>query len=170
MTVREKQRPEPLVKTEVLKEALGRAAKGEIDDDLAISFRVAGGVAGQHYRLVLRTVGERLDSCALDCTMSDRRGEAGERTIDAKILSPLYRSLLRSELLSTTTEPPRFLPDTLVGIIEIISGDTTHRVYYAADPDQAAVQGLPPPAAVLAAAEALYKAAGTILEIKDVRP
>ena len=85
-------------------------------------------------------------------------------------MSSLHRSLLRSEFLSTKTEPPRFLPDTLVGIIEVSSGETAHRVYYAADPDQAAVQGLSTPAAVLEAAEALYKAAEKILEIKDVRP
>lgn len=170
MTRQDKKQPEPLVKSEVLKGALSRATKGDVDDDLSISFRVAGGVSEQHYRLVLRTMGGRLDTCTLDCTRSDCHGGANRGTIDSKTMSSLHRSLLRSEFLSTTTEPPRFLPDTLVGIIEIISGENTHSVYFAADPDQAEVQGLSTPAAVLEAAEALYKAAGKILDIKDVRP
>jgi hypothetical protein len=170
MTGREKKRPDPLIKSEVLTAALSRAAKGNIDDDLSISFRVAGGVHEQHYRLVLRTRGGRIDNCAFDCALSDRHSEKNKCAIDQKTISSLYSSLLRSEILYMKPEPPRFLPDTLVGIIEITSGENTHRVYFAADPDQAEVQGLSTPPAVLAAAEALYKTTGKILEIKNARP
>ena len=170
MNERQKRKPEPLDESEVLKAALSRATKGEIDEDLSISFRVAGGSPKQRYRLMFEASGGRLEVCTLDCEMSDRHGLAEAHELDTKIISSLSRSLLQSELLSTTTKPPRFLPDTLVGIIEITSGNTTHRTYFAADADQAAIQDMTPPEAVLKAAEAIYKTAGSILDIDNVRP
>ena len=73
-------------------------------------------------------------------------------------------------MLAARPEPARFLPDTVVGILEITVGGSTYRTYFAADPDQAAVQGRTPPAEVLAAADAVYATAGRVLGIDDVRP
>jgi hypothetical protein len=170
MNEQRKHKPEPLDGSEVLKAALTRASRGEFDEDLAISLRIAGGAPEQRYSFAFATSGGRLEVCRLDCEMSDRHGADHGHEVDAKTISSLGRSLVRSELLSITTEPPRFLPDTLVGIIEITSGSTTHRIYFAADADQAAVQDVTPPDAVLKAADAIYQAAGTILNIENVRP
>ena len=170
MAGKDKQHPESLVRANVLTEALSRAAKGEVDDQLSISFLVTGGAGEQAYKLVLRATGGRIDSCALSCAMSDRHTEVQEAKIDPKALTSLYRSLLKSGLLSSDAKSPLFLPDTVVGIIEVALGETRHRVYFAADPDQAAVQGLTTPKGVLEAAEALYKAAEEVLEIDNVKP
>jgi len=37
--------------------------------------------------------------------------------------------------------PRRFLPDTLVGYLEVAHGNTIHRAYFAADPEQAYAVG-----------------------------
>ena len=137
---------------------------------LSISLRISGGAPQQRYRFAFETTGARVEACELDCEVSGRHASAEGYEVDAKTLSALGRSLARSGFLDTGSEPPRFLPDTLVGILEVTSGDTTHRTYFAADPDQAAVQDATPPAAVRKAADAVFKAAGSILDIGNVRP
>lgn len=166
----QKQSPEPLDQSDVLKAALNRAARGDFDDDLSISLRISGGAPQQRYRFAFEASGTRVETCELDCEISGRHGSSEGSDIDAKTLSALGRSLARSGWLDTGAEPPRFLPDTLVGILEVTSGDTTHRTYFAADPDQAAVQDATPPDAVRKAAEAVFRAAGSILDVDNVRP
>jgi hypothetical protein len=166
----QKQSPEPLDQSDVLKSALNRAAKGEFDDDLSISLRISGGAPQQRYRFTFEATGARLEACELDCEVSDRRASSEGHEVEPKTLSALGRSLARSGFLDAAAQSPRFLPDTLVGILEVTSGDTTRRVYFAADPDQAAVQDTAPPDAVLKAADAVFQAAGSILRVDNVRP
>jgi hypothetical protein len=166
----QKQEPDPLDESVVLKTALSRAAKGKVDEDLSISFRVSGGAPEQRYDLVFKTNRGRLDVCSLDCEMSHRHVRAEANEVSLKTIASLASELLSSDLLSTASERPLFLPDTLIGIIEISFGGTAHRTYFAADPHQAAVQDMTPPDPVLTAAEAFYEAAGRVLNIGDVRP
>ena len=170
MNESEKRTPESLVGSEQLTTALTAAASNEIDQDLSISLRVFGGLPGRHYRLNFRTRGRELDDASLDCEMTDRHSAVAHVEIDDAIMSTLSRRLLATGVLDTISESPTFLPDTLVGILTIELGDTVRRIYFAADPDQAAVQGKTPPKAVIDAAEALYAAAGRVLDIGDVRP
>lgn len=172
MTVQHKQEPEPLDRSEVLRAALDRAAQGEVADDLAISLRVTGGAPGQHYRFAFASRGGRVEACSLDCDLSDRHATARDRDGDAdmKALTSLGRRLSRSKVLAVEPQPARFLPDTVVGILEITVGGMTYRTYFAADPDQAAVQDRTPPAEVLAAADAVYATAADVLGIANVRP
>ena len=166
----QKQSPEPLDQSDVLKSALNRAAKGEFDDDLSISLRISGGAPQQRYRFTFEATGAGVEACELDCQVSGRHASNDGYEADAKTLSELGRSLARSGFLDTAMESPRFLPDTLVGIMEVTSGGTTHRTYFAADPDQAAVQDATPPDAVLKAADAVFRVAGSILHLDNVRP
>lgn len=165
-----KSTPESLDQIDVVVDALTRAAEGGEGDDVVIDFRVAGGAPDQRYKLQLTTAGRRLDTCSLRCDKSDRHQVAERQKVDLDLVSSLAQRLLGSELLSVRDEAPRFLPDTLVGIITITVGDVTRRFYFAADPDQAAVQGLTTPPAILAAADALYDVAGRVLDIDNVRP
>lgn len=166
----EKRRPQPLGDDGELESALSAAAAGDIEADLSISFRVSGGAPGQRYRLELEIRGQRLEVCRLDCAISDRHRAVEGRQMAVEDYSSLARHLLHSGLLDTKVGPPRFLPDTVVAVITVASGSATRRFYFAADADQAAVQGLTAPTAVLNAAEALYHVAGSMLDMDDVRP
>ena len=165
-----KRTPEPLDRDDPVEAALLRASRGEADDDLAVEFRVAGGVPGQRYRLHLATAGGRLERCSLDCAMSDRQRESDRKGAESDLVASMAKRLLGTEVLRVDTGSPKFLPDTLVGVITIKLGDLTRRIFFAADPDQAAVQGLEPPGAVLAAADLLYEVAARALDMEDVRP
>lgn len=160
-------RPDPRAE---LSAALRRAAEGVADDDLTISLVVSGGLQQQRYQLVLRIRGGEIEECAIDCAMSDRRLQTKGRDVDPKLFADLSSKLLRSGVLELGEASPRFLPDTLIGVITIQLGQREHRVVFAADPDQAAVQGAVSPNAVVEAAEALYSTAGAILELDNVRP
>jgi hypothetical protein len=162
--------PEPLDPSDLMATALTRAAAGEGIDDLAIDFRVAGGAPGQRYKLVLTTAGQRLERCSVECALSGRRTASDDKEAGEQIVSALAERLLASELLSIREPTPKFLPDTLIGIITLSVGGLERRFYFAADPDQASVQGLTTPRALLAAADTLYDTAAQVLGMENVRP
>lgn len=162
-----KREPQSLDPDEKVRAALARAVEGTVDPDLSISFHVSGGPPASRYRLEYRTSGSRLTSGSLECGLRDRHGTAPSHEVDVPSLA---RRLLESGVMDIQAEPPGFLPDTLVGIIEIAAGDHRRRIYFAADPDQASVQNRTPPSAVLRAVDALYNAAGSALSREDVRP
>jgi hypothetical protein len=166
----EKRSPEPPDPVEVIGATLARAAEGQVDADLSISFRVAGGPPRARYRLEFRVDQGRLMSGELECDLKNRRVTADQREADRAVVSSLARELLDSGFLTAPAVTPRFLPDTLVGIIDVSGNGRHRRVYFAADADQAAVQGLSTPPAVLRAADALYGAAAGVLGREDVRP
>jgi hypothetical protein len=171
MNEREPQTPEPLDERPTLRAALARAAEGEFDEDLTISLRVAGGAPTQRYRFDFTSRGGRVDVCSLDCELSKRHGALDQpELVDGKTLAALSRTILRTELLGVDQQPPHFLPDTVVGILEIAAGGATHRIYFAADPDQASVQEVEMPDAVIKSAEAIYKTAEKALGLDNVRP
>lgn len=167
MNEHRKREPQSLDPDEKIRAALARAAEGTVDPGLSISFRVAGGPPASRYRLEYRTSGTRLASGSLECGLRDRHGAAPPHEVDVPSLA---RRLLESGVMDIPAEPPGFLPDTIVGTIEITAGDHRRRIYFAADPDQASVQTKTPPPAVLRAADALYSAAGSALSREDVRP
>lgn len=171
MDERRKPQPEPHDEPDVLLAALSRAGDSEFDDDLSISLVVSGGLPEQRYRFAFRTKGHRLAECSLDCELSHRHGKAAhERDIDASQLAALSQGLVRSGLLGHEAGATGFLPDTVIGVIEVAAGGAAHRLLFAADPDQAAVQGRTPPDAILMAADAIYRTAEQILDLESVRP
>ena len=171
-----KQHPEPIFAEDhdALGGALALSKDGRVSDDLSISLRVAGGLGGQRYRFGFLTRGERIEVCSLDCELSDRHAELERAHVDEDAVPALVQALVqrvaRSDVLRVPSEPSRFLPDTLIGTLEITSGGRTHRVDFAADPDQASVQGKTPPDAVLEAVDAIYTSAGTLLGVDQVGP
>ncbi len=166
----EKRSPETPDSVEAISSTLARAADRRAADDLTISFRVAGGPPRARYRLEFQVEQGRMISGELECDLKDRRGSAARREADGDVVSSLARELLDSGVLTAPALPPRFLPDTLVGIIDVSGNGRHRRVYFAADADQAAVQGLSTPPAVLRAVDALYAAAASVLGRDDVRP
>lgn len=169
-----KREPESLEHVDVVRSTLERVAKGDDGgDDLSIDFTVAGGAPSQRFRLALHIKGREVRSCSYDCDMSDRHVEIDRQQMSEKggdLVGSLVQRLVRSDVLGSRYAPATFLPDTIIGTIVVTVGDEERRIQFAADPDQAAVQGLRPPAEVIAAVEALYDMAGQVLEMENVRP
>jgi hypothetical protein len=170
VTTMPKQEPVPFNESAVVAEALNRASAGKPDDDLSILLKVVGGAPGQRYRFEFDALGAKLRACTLDCDLTDRHYVAEERERSGMDIQSLAHDLLRSKVLESVPEPAKFLPDTIVGILKISSGRRVYRTYFAADPDQASVQGRTPQPEVTAAVEAIYSAAAKVLGTDAVRP
>jgi hypothetical protein len=165
----QKDAPEPIEEPEALRSALERAADGKADRRFEISLRVAGGAPSQRYRFEFIARGTGTASTELDCEATDRQGKSTERLEPAE-LAELARKVLASGILDTPAEAPRFLPDTLVAVLYITNGTTSFRRYFAADADQAQVQGAAPPAGVAEAADAIFSLGAKRMGKRSVKP
>ena len=67
-------------------------------------------------------------------------------------------------------EQPLFLPDTLVGILEVSDGTNLRRLYFAADPEQAKTQGKKPPPELVQAVDAIYAIGAKLTGKRRVKP
>ena len=126
---------------------------------------VAGGVAGPDRRS--GSGGTRLRQLA---AVLHRHAAVDEERLQDNDIVELARRLRDSEILDLAPEQPRFLPDTLVGVLDIARGSSTFRTHFAADADQAAIQGKPVPEPVRTAAEAIYEFAAARLAVESVAP
>jgi hypothetical protein len=158
-----KPRPEPIEEIQSLEQKLERAARDEVDRDLRVSLLVAGGVPSQRYRFHFAAVGSGQVRCELDCELSGRKAKASRRTLDRKQFADLVRAIVGSGVLQVSTEQPRFLPDTIVGTLELSDGRSSLRWDFAADPEQAKTQGAVPPSAVERAADEIYSLGGRLM-------
>lgn len=164
-----KHTPEPIEEPQALRSALERAAEGKPDRSIEISLRVSGGAPSQRYRFEFTARGTGSLSTRISDEASDRQGRSDER-LDPSEFANLARDVLRSGVLETPAETPRFLPDTVVGILDI-SGRASHfRRYFAADPDQAQIQDAQPPSALIKAADALYAEGARRMSQRSVKP
>jgi hypothetical protein len=164
-----KDSPEPIEEPEALRSALERAADGKADRRFKISLRVAGGAPSQRYRFEFVARGTGTASSEVSCEVTDQHGKSDER-LDPAELADLARKVLASGILDTPAEPPRFLPDTLVGILDITNGKTSFRRYFAADADQAQVQAAAPPAGVDEAADAIFSLGAKRVGRRSIKP
>jgi hypothetical protein len=164
-----KDSPEPIEEPEALRSALERAADGKADRRFKISLRVAGGAPSQRYRFEFVARGTGTASSEVSCEATDQHEKSDER-LDPAELAELARKVLASGILDTPAEPPRFLPDTLVGILDITNGETSFRRYFAADADQAQVQAAAPAAGVDEAADAIFSLGAKRVGRRSIKP
>jgi hypothetical protein len=170
MPTNDKARPASLEPDDPLRATLERAAAGDVDERLTFDLRVSGGMPSQAYRLEHRIGGDRRARASRVDERAGRRREADRTEIEHDELAAVARQILDSGVLDVPVQPPRFLPDTVVGLIEISDGEHTFRVWFAADPDQASVQESPPRPEVLRAVDALYASAGGLMDEESLGP
>lgn len=120
-----------------------------------VVLHVGGGMSGQSYRFHFEADGRGRSHCQLECKLTDRTGDA-KTTIEPQRFEALLRKIHNTGVCENSPEQPSFLPDTVVGRLEISIGDVHCRTYFAADADQAQVQNKQPPAALLRAVDAIY--------------
>jgi hypothetical protein len=153
-----------------LRETLEQGLKdSDVARRLSVELRVSGGMPEKAYHFHLRVAGGRVESQIRDAA-TGRRAENKGATMAAAEWSALLRAIRTSRVLDVPEEPPRFLPDTLVGHLEITDGESTHVLYFAADEDQARAQNKVPPAQVRRAVNAIYRLASQLLNVPSAKP
>lgn len=167
----DKARPGEIEDLGSLKLAISRAASGgERGPGVKISLHVSGGAPSQLYAFEFSVDARGNAACRLDDQSSDRHAEVPSYQLDEEELLRLLRSVRESGLLDLPDEIPRFLPDTIIGILEISDGVSTFRRYFAAEDEQAKTQNKEPPAAVTEVAEAIYTAGRKLTHEQSVKP
>lgn len=135
-------------------EAKDLAEGGRIE----VRMRIRGGLPSQRFNMDLEaSTADDTARIQVRNEMADQFAESGPVSLRGPELQDLAAAVLESGLLDLPQEPPSFLPDTVVGILEISDGRSIRRYYFAADPDQAAVQGKVPPPQLQAVVERLYR-------------
>jgi hypothetical protein len=158
-----KARPQPLDEADSLEQRLERAARDEVDRELRVYLVVAGGAPSQRYRFHFAADGGGRLRCELDCELSERRGKAS-RQGRQKEFADLVRAIVASGVLKVAPEEPRFLPDTVVGTLELSDGRSSLRWDFAADPEQAKTQDAVPPPALARAADEVYSLGARLMD------
>jgi hypothetical protein len=152
-----------------LREKLELALRDEaVRRPFRVEVLVAGGLPAQSYRFEFQLAGSGDVQTRFACRRSQR-----ERSSDkAKLESRQVLAILRAAraLLELPDEQPRFLPDTLVGFLEISDGTQTRRFYFIADPEQAKTQGKVPPAALTAVLNAIYATGAKLMGERSIKP
>lgn len=133
-----------------------------------IRMTVGGALPAQSYSLHFSMTGTGETQCRFECRLTKRRGAAEKANLPAKEVLALLKSIQGA--LELPHEQPRFLPDTLVGILEISDGANVRRFYFAADPEQAKTQGKLAPDALARAANAIYATVAKLVGQRSVKP
>jgi hypothetical protein len=171
MAQNEKPQPSANVPQPSLKERVSRG----IDDEtgrrsLQVKLKVRGGLPSQKYAFDFAAGGDGAATCQVEDQLRKRAGASGTKrsTLSDKEFVSLLKKV--QPALDSPVEPPSFLPDTVIGILEISDGSATRRIYFAADPEQARTQGKVPPREVLEAADAVYAAGASLLGTRNIKP
>jgi hypothetical protein len=137
---------------------------------VSVKMTVRGGLPSQRYTFEFAATGDGAATCRVDDRLRKRAADPGkaQTTLAAKDFVDLLKKLRPA--LERPTEPPSFLPDTVIGILEVSDGTAVRRIYFAADPEQAKTQGKEPPREVRQVVEAIYAAGARLTGGRDVKP
>lgn len=142
------------------------------DDRIRRSFRVTlmvhGGVRGQNYSFAFSATGDGNVQCSFECGLSGRKGKSEKSNLADKDFASLLGKLQKT--MQLPHDQPKFLPDTVVGVLEVSDGANVRRFYFAADPEQAKTQGKSPPPELLAAVNAIYSIGAQLTGNRSVKP
>jgi len=151
----------------VVRQALDDPA---IRKGVRVALRVAGGAPGQSYAFEVRASGDGAGHAELRSQRPERQARAERATVTNEAFVNLLRRLVNSKILETPSTPPRFLPDTLVGYLEVTHDGSVHRAYFAAEPEQARSQGASTSPELSKVVDAVYALGAGLLGRKSVKP
>lgn len=169
MKPNKKQPPSIAPEQQSFSEKLALAIKDEgVRRGFSVKMNVRGGIPSQGYSFYFSAAGDGTAECRFECHLSGRKGQSRETHLAPKDVIALLRALER--VVKLPQEQPLFLPDTVVGILEISDGTSLRRFYFAADPEQAKTQGKVPPPELLQAVDAIYAAGAKLTRNRRVKP
>jgi hypothetical protein len=152
-----------------LSENLALAIKDEsARRGFSVKMRVGGGIPSQRYSFDFSAAGDGTAECKFECHLLGRKGQSEKTKLAPKDLVTLLRTFER--VVKLPQEQPLFLPDTIVGILEVSDGSNLRRFYFAADAEQAKTQGKVPPAELLRAVDAIYAVGAKLTGERRVKP
>jgi len=154
-----------------LKTSLQRAITDEkIRKKIKISLQISGGFASQAYYFIFSTSGFEKVECEINDSISGLRSSSKPSTMKSNDIESMLKTILESGVLELPKEPPRFLPDTLVGRLEISDGESVFRYFYIADKEQAKTQHRVPPEALAKTAEHILRLGSKFTGKKIIKP
>jgi hypothetical protein len=164
-----KQPPSIAPEQRSLSENLALAIKDErVRRGFTVTMKVRGGIPSQAYSLDFSAAGDGTVECRFECHLSGRKGQSEKTKLAPRDMAALLRALERA--VNLPQEQPLFLPDTLVGILEVSDGTSVRRFYFAADPEQAKTQGKKPPPELLQAVDAIYAIGAKLTGNRRIKP
>ena len=137
---------------------------------LKISLRVVGGLPGRGYHFEFNTSGGGQAQSRLKDERKRRELGTDTAQLEGGEFRKLLESIRDSRMLTRGEEPPRFLPDTVVGMLEITDGQHTYRYWFAADEDQASVQNKKTPPEIAKVVEMIYGMGARALRLRSIKP
>ena len=164
-----KQPPSIAPEQHSLGENLTLAIKDEgVRRGFSVKMKVHGGIPSQGYSFDFSAAGDGTAECRFECHLSGRKGQSRETNLAPKDMVALLRTLER--VVKLPQEQPLFLPDTVIGILEVSDGTSLRRFYFAADREQAKTQGKIPPPELLQAVDAIYAIGAKLTGNRRLKP
>jgi hypothetical protein len=142
----------------------------DVRSKLSVELRISGGMPAQAYYFDFRASGAGAVQSEIRCALSGREGQTKGALLDQKDWMTLLQTIHTSGVLDIPQEAPRFLPDTVVGYLEISDGESKHRLYFAADEEQAKVQDKVPPPELVKVVDTIYRLGSQLLDMPSVKP
>jgi hypothetical protein len=135
---------------------------------IALKLTVRGGLPSKKYSFEFAASGDGSASCRFDDQLKSRKAEGGTQT---RLSDKEFVALLRKVLpaIARPTERPSFLPDTVIGILEVSDGTSVRRIYFAADPEQAKTQNKVPAPEVRQAVDAVYAVGASLSGTRNMK-
>ncbi|HET8677632.1 MAG TPA: hypothetical protein VFO63_17665 [Blastocatellia bacterium] len=162
--------PLPSVPASPRETLLKAVQEPRVAEEITVALKISGGLPSQAYRFEFRASGKGEVHCEMASEPTSRQAKAKAQKLEGKQFTALLKNLLASGVLEIPQEPPSFLPDTLVGRLEISDGKSVHRIFFAADPDQASVQDKVPRPEVLKAVDSIYALASKVTGTRSIKP
>jgi hypothetical protein len=171
MATHEKDQPnlQPAPPDSLRENLAAQAERGPIPET-RVSLRIGGGLPSQSFHLEVEAAGDESGHSRIHCELSGRSAATEKTRLEAQAFQGLLGEIVKSGVLSLREERTLFLPDTLVGILEISDGKSLRRYYFAADPDQAETQGKVPPPELQKAIDAVYRLGSRLTGLESVKP
>ncbi len=144
-------------------------ASGAAREKTEITLKISGGLPQQSYDFDFRAGGDGRATCSFRNRLRKRDGKKSGR-LKRERYAALLDTCVQSGLLEQPTEHGPFLPDTLVGCLEICSNEHSYKTYFAADPEQAKTQGMEPSASLSRVVDTIYAEGARLLGKRSVKP
>jgi hypothetical protein len=134
-----------------------------------IQLTVSGGLPAKAYYFSIQLEKNGPMVCRYDSKLDRRKDEKSTKT-DDKDVDQLISLLRKTRIFDFKQPPPRFIPDTVVGKLEIYLDDLYHVQYFVADEKQAKSQYVPTHSALADVVDWLYDKGARSLNRKTIKP